>query len=129
MNIYCYFCGDYGTTYVLPYSPLSSVSSLPLLFSGLSLTYTCHKCEEELALLPISYFGTAYTSILAFEFCQVAIKNWTISLDIKEMTLTHWTTSLYMFKELPKSPFSQAKLSRVPLSYLKKRFSILEPFT
>jgi hypothetical protein len=45
------------------------------------------------------------------------------------MTLTHWTTATYLFKEFPMSPFSHVMVDKVPLSYLKKRFWGLEPFT
>lgn len=126
MNMYCYFCGAQGTTYAMPLFPESSES---LTFHGLSLDYECHKCEEEQGVLPVTYFGTAYSSIMTFEHCQVAVRNWTISIDIKQLTLTHWGTSTYLFKEYPKSPFSQVTIAKIPLSYLKKRLSVLEPFT
>lgn len=131
MNIHCYFCGYDGTTYA--HKPISNRYYNPQELTAppsLNLDYECPRCTNEYGVTPTTYFGVTYRgSMFTLEFCQVAIKNWTISVGEKHMTLTHWATATHIVsKDYPKSPFSQTKVARVSLSYLIKRYSILEPF-
>lgn len=132
MNIYCYFCGAQGTSYSMPLFPESDTDQYDVPADhpfSLSLDYECYRCHDEYGVIPVTCFSAFLIDMLEFDFVQVSIRNWTITVDHKEMTLSHWSTSTYLFKDYPKSPFSQVKVNKVHLSYLKKRFSVLEPFT